>query len=66
MLHSDDYISHCVPFFDIAMSLGSLFQWITSTDDRFKLSRLNKLSEENDIFRVLAHYSKYYFLATCH
>ena len=66
MLHSYDYISHCVPFCNIAMSLGSLFQWIASTDDRFKLSRLNKLFEENEIFRILAYYSKYYFLATCH
>ncbi len=66
MLHSYDYISHCVTFFDIPVSLGSLLQWIASTDDRFILSRLNELSEENDIFRVLAYYSKDIFLVTYH
>ncbi len=64
MLHSYDYISPCVPFFDIPVSLGSLLQWIASTDDRFIVSRLNMLSEDNHIFRVLAYYSKYKFLAT--
>ena len=35
MFHSYDYISLFVPFFDISLSLGSLFQWIGSIYDRF-------------------------------
>ena len=35
MFHSYDYISLFVPFFDIPVSLGSLFQWIVSINDRF-------------------------------
>jgi hypothetical protein len=30
MFHGDDYISRFVPFFDIPVSLGSLFQRIAS------------------------------------
>lgn len=44
--HSYYYISLFVPFFNIAMSLGNLFQRIASIYDRFYLSRLNKLFEE--------------------
>ena len=47
MFHSYDYISLFVPFFDIPVSLGNLFQRIASINDRFYLSRLNKLFEEN-------------------
>ena len=46
MFHSDDYIPLLVPCFDIPVSLGSLFQRIASIYDRFYLSRLNKLFEE--------------------
>jgi len=47
MFQSYYYISSFVPFFNIAMSLGNLFQRIASVNDRFYLSRLNKLFEEN-------------------
>jgi hypothetical protein len=47
MFHSYDYISLFVPFFDIPMSVGSLFQRIASIYDRFYLFRLNQLFEEN-------------------
>jgi len=47
MSHSYDYISLFVPFFDIPVSLGSLFQRIASINDRFYLPRLNQLFEEN-------------------
>ncbi len=45
-----DDISLFVPFFDIPVSLGNLFQRIASIDDRFDLSRLNKFFDENQIF----------------
>jgi hypothetical protein len=41
--HSDDYVSLLMPFLDVPEGLGSLFQRIASIDDRFQLSRLNKL-----------------------
>ena len=44
---SYDYISLFASCFDIPVSLGSLFQRIASIYDRFYLSRLNKLFEEN-------------------
>ena len=47
MRHSYDYISRLLPCFDIAVRLGNLFQRIASIYDRFNLSRLNKLFEEN-------------------
>jgi hypothetical protein len=47
MLHSYDDMSLFEPFFNIPVSLGSLFQRIASIYDRFYLSRLNKLFEEN-------------------
>ena len=47
MFQSYNYISRFLPFFNIAMSLGSLFQRIASINDRFYLPRLNKLFEEN-------------------
>ena len=47
MPHSYDYITLFVSFFDIPVSLGSLFQRIASIYDRFYLSCLNKLFEEN-------------------
>jgi len=47
MFQSYDYISLFVPFFNITMSLGSLFQGIASIYDRFNLPCLNKLFEEN-------------------
>ena len=52
MLHSYDYISLFVPFFDISVGLGSPFQRIGSIDDRFYLPRLNKLFEENEILSI--------------
>ncbi len=53
MFHSDDYISLFVSFFDIPVSLGSLFQRIASIYDRFYLPRLNQLCEEDKIFDLL-------------
>ncbi len=47
MLHSYYYISLFVSFVDILVSLDNLFQWIASIYNRFYLSRLNKLFEEN-------------------
>jgi len=41
------YISLFVSFFGIPVSLGNLFQRIASIYDRFYLSRLNKLLEED-------------------
>ena len=54
MLHSDDDISLFVPFFDIPVRLGHLFQRIASIDDRFYLSCLNQLCEEEQVFRLFA------------
>ena len=45
MLHSDDDISLFVSLFDIPVGLGSLLQRIASINDRFNLSRLNKLNK---------------------
>ena len=47
MFQSNYHISLFVPFLDIPVSLGNLFQRIASIDDRFYLSRLNKLFDEN-------------------
>ncbi len=46
MFQSDDYISLFVSLIDIPVRLGSLFQWIQSVNDRFYVTRLNKLFEE--------------------
>ena len=51
--HGDYYISRFLPWFNIAMSLGNLFQRIASVDDRFYRFRLNKLFEENQLFGFL-------------
>lgn len=55
MFHSYDYISLFVPFFDIPVSLGSLFQRIASINDRFYLSRLNSLL----ICKVIGFHDEY-------
>ena len=47
MFHSYYYISLFVPFIDILVSLGSLFQRIESIYDWFYLSRLSKLFEKD-------------------
>ena len=47
MFHNYDYVSLFVSCFDIPVSLGNLCQLIASIYDRFYLSRLNKLFEEN-------------------
>ena len=47
MLHSYYYISLFVSFIDIPVSLDHLFQRIASIYDRFYISRLNKLVEED-------------------
>jgi hypothetical protein len=45
MHHSDDDVSPFLPLFDIPVSFGDLFQRIAPIDDRFYLSRLNKLDK---------------------
>lgn len=50
LVHNDDDIPLFVPCFHIAMSFGNAFQWIASIYDRLELSRLNELSEEDEIF----------------
>jgi hypothetical protein len=45
MLHSDDYIALFLPFFNVPVRLGHLFQRIESINDRFYLSRLYQLFE---------------------
>jgi hypothetical protein len=47
MLHSYDYMSLFVSFFNIPVNLDNLFQRIASINDRFYLSRFNKLFEED-------------------
>ena len=47
MLHSYDDIPLFVSFVDIPVCLGDLFKRIAFINDRFYLSRFNKLSEEN-------------------
>ena len=63
MAHSDDHASPFVPFVDIPVSIGHLFQGIASIYDRFYLSRFNKLFEEDQIFFTLGCAPGYYFLA---
>jgi hypothetical protein len=46
MPHSDDHIPLFVSLFDIPVSLGHLFQRIAPINDRFYLSCLNQLFEE--------------------
>ena len=48
-VHRDDDIPPFVPVFHIAMSLSHLFQGIASIDDRMELSRLNQLSEKEEM-----------------
>jgi hypothetical protein len=60
--HSYDYISLFVSFIDISVSLGHLFQGITSINDQFYLPRLNKLFEENLIVSLFAFLSNIAFL----
>ena len=43
MFHRNDDISFFMSFFNVPMSLGSLFQWIRPVNDRFDLPRLNQL-----------------------
>jgi hypothetical protein len=50
IFHSYDYVSLLAPRFDIPVSLGDLLQRVPSIYDRSYLSRLNKPSEENQVF----------------
>jgi hypothetical protein len=50
MRHNDDDMSLFVSCFDIAVSLGGLFQRIASIYDRFYLPRLHKRFDESEIF----------------
>jgi hypothetical protein len=45
MFHRNDHVSLFMPFVDIPVSLGHLFQRIESINDRFYLSRLYQLFE---------------------
>ena len=66
MCHSDDDISLFVSCVDVPVSLGNVFQWIASIDDRLYLPRLNQLFEKNEVFSLWACYPSYYFLAANH
>ena len=46
MTHCDDDIALFVSGVDVAVSLGNVFQWIASIDDRVNLPRLNQLCED--------------------
>jgi len=46
MGHSYDNIALFVSRVDVAVSLGNVFQWIASIDNRVDLPRLNQLFEE--------------------
>jgi hypothetical protein len=54
MFHSYDYISLFVSFVNIPVSLDNFFQGIASIYDRFYLSRLNKLLQNNQVL-ILPH-----------
>lgn len=54
MLQSYYYTSPFVSRFDIPVSLGNPLQRITSIYDRFKLSCLNKLFDEEEISGLFA------------
>ena len=58
IFHSDDYIPLLVPCFDIPVSLGHLVQRIAPIDDRFDLSRLDKLADEGKILCLSARRSQ--------
>ena len=47
MFHRYDYISFFMSCINIPVSFGDLFQRVASIDDRFYLSSLDKLFEEN-------------------
>ena len=47
VFHSYDHIPLFVSFVDIPVSLGDLFKRIASINDRFYLSRLNEIFEQN-------------------
>ena len=64
--HRDDDIALFVSCFDIAVSLGNLFQWIASINDRSDLSRFNEFFEEHEIFSLWGCRRAYEFLAACH
>ena len=49
ILHGDDDISRFLPCFNIAVSLGNLFQRVVLIDNRLQLSRLHQLFEEKQI-----------------
>ena len=63
MFYSYYYVSLFVPFINISVGLGSLFQRIDFIYDGFYLSRLNKLFEKNQICNSFGWCPKYYFLA---
>ena len=54
MPNSDDHAPPFVPFIDISVRLGGLFQRIASIYDRFDLSRLDELFQEEEILRLFA------------
>jgi len=56
MFHGYYDISLFVPFFDISVSLGDLFQGIASIYDRFYFASLNKLFAEKKIFSPRARW----------
>ena len=50
VFYNYDYISLFVPFFDVTVRLGDMFQVISSIDNWFYLLRLDQLFEEDQVF----------------
>ena len=50
--YGDDDIAFFVSRVDVSVRLDHTLQWIAPVDDRFDLSRLDQLSDENQIFHV--------------
>jgi hypothetical protein len=54
MFYRDDNISLFVTFFNVAVRLGHLFQWIASIYDRFELSYVDQFFEHKQVFELVA------------
>jgi hypothetical protein len=59
------YVSLFVPFVNIAMSFGSLFERIASIDDRSDLTRLDQLFEKEQILFTIDGYPDNNLFAAC-
>ena len=63
MRYRNNYVAHFLTCFDVAVRIGSLFQWVTPVDHGFDLARLNQLSEKYQIFCFLNRRLQYDFFA---